>query len=72
MVANESVCLSTQLTSATTMSELKGIMAETISEASGPLSLPLVMTGSQTGVSVDVVEESTRNTANVILTRIAS
>lgn len=72
VVANESVGLSTQLTSATTMSELKGIMAETISEASGPLSLPLVMTGSQTGVSVDVVEESTRNTANVILTRIAS
>ena len=72
VVANESEGLSTQLASVTTMSELKGIMAETISETSGPLSLPLVMTGSQTGVTVDVVEEPTRNTANVILTRIAS
>ena len=72
VVANESVGLSTQLASVTTMSELKGIMAETISETTGPLSLPLVMTGSQTGVTVDVVEEPTRNTANVILTRIAS
>src|SRR5690554_1461109 len=72
VVANESEGLSTQLASVTTMSELKGIMAETISETSGPLSFPLVMTGSQTGVTVDVVEEPTRNTANVKLTRIAS
>lgn len=69
VVANETSGLTTKLSSVLTKSELLDIIAETIS---GPLSLPLVMTGSQTGVTVDVVEEPTRNTANVILTRIAS
>src|SRR5690554_3403885 len=69
VVANETSGLTTKLSSVLTKSELLDIIAETIS---GPLSLPLVMTGSQTGVTVDVVEEPNRNTANVILTRIAS
>ena len=70
VVANETSGLTTKLSSVLTKSELtEDIIAETISD---PLSLPLVMTGSQTGVTVEVVEEPTRNTANVILTRIAS
>ena len=69
VVANETSGLTTKLSSVLTKSELLDIIAETISD---PLSLPLVMTGSQTGVTVDVVEEPTRNTANVILTRVAA
>lgn len=69
VVANETSGLTTKLSSVLTKSELLDIIAETISD---PLSLPLVMTGSQTGVTVDVVEEPNRNTANVILTRVAA
>lgn len=70
VVANETSGLTTKLSSVLTKSELtEDIIAETISD---PLSLPLVMTGSQTGVTVEVVEEPNRNTANVILTRVAA
>ena len=69
VVANETSGLTTKLSSVLTKSELLDIIAETISD---PLSLPLVMTGSQTGVTVDVVEEPNRNTADVILTRVAA
>ena len=69
VVANETSGLTTKLSSVLTKSELLDIIAETISD---PLSLPLVMTGSQTGVTVDEVEDPNRNTADVILTRVAA
>ncbi len=69
VVANETSGLTTKLSSVLTKSELLDIIAETISD---PLSLPLVMTGSQTGVTVDVVEDPDRNTADVVLTRAAA
>ena len=72
VVANESGALSTELASVYSKSELTGIMSETISEITGPLDLPLVMTGSSTGVSVETVEGTDRNTTEVVLTRIAS
>src|SRR5690554_1038173 len=60
VVANESGALSTELASVYSKSELTGIMSETISEITGPLDLPLVMTGSSTGVSVETVEGTDR------------
>lgn len=72
VVANESGALSTELASVYSKSELLGIMSESITEITGPLELPLVMTGNRTGVTVDVVEGTDRNTTEVVLTRIAS
>ena len=72
VVANETSGLSTQLVSVLTKNELKGIMADTISVTTGPLSLPLVMTGSQSEVKVDVVDENQSNNTSVPLTRIAA
>jgi hypothetical protein len=72
VVANESGDLSTELASVYSKSELLGIMSESITEITGPLELPLVMTGNRTGVTVDVVEGTDRNTTEVVLTRIAS
>lgn len=72
IVANESGVLSTQLASVNLKSQLFGIMSETISEVNGPLDLPLVMTGSRTGVSVETLEGSNHNSTDIVLTRIAS
>lgn len=72
VVANESGALSTDLAFVTSKSELLNIMSVTISEITGPLDLPLVMTGSKTGVSVETLEGSNHNSTDIVLTRIAS
>ena len=69
VVANESGALSTELASVTSKSQLTELM---VGQTLSPLNLPLIMTGSESGINVIEQLEPLHNNVDISLTRVAA